>query len=338
MQHLSRRLAPMDSSAQAALDVITYFDRLAQSRAGLEAVVRGAAVLSGAPAGLVDAGHRILVRIEPDGSRHDADRSGDPRWRTAPVSLIPSATLWLETERREALVDDMVLERAAMLAGLVIGRVRGAAPAPDAQDSALTETVVDPAADLAARLSAARRLGLAKDATARVVAFPDGKVTILAPGARIPGDRRAGAGPVLAVPDLPQSAAHARIAVRFTADGTADDPGPRLVHADDLGTLVHLAAAIGPRSQPSADLLALRRAAAEAPWLVATLTAFTAHGSIRSAAAELFLHHSTLQERLEHAERLLGRPVRTPAGRHRLWLTLTERLLLRPPPAAPKHA
>jgi DNA-binding PucR family transcriptional regulator len=46
------------------------------------------------------------------------------------------------------------------------------------------------------------------------------------------------------------------------------------------------------------------------------------------------MHHSTLQERIEHAERLLGWPIRNPAGRQRLALALSLRRLRRPLPGA----
>src|SRR4051794_33985340 len=196
MQNLSQRLAAVDASAGQALDVIAYFDRLAQSRSGLEAVVRGAAVLTGVPAGLVDPGHRIVIRIAPDGTRRDADESGDPRWRSAPVSLVPTATVWLETERRGQLVDDMVLERATMVAGLVITRVRGVAHLGVTPDCALTEAVLDPHAAPEARLAASRKLGLSENSLARAVAFGPGEVAIVLPEAEVDAGRRAGVGPV----------------------------------------------------------------------------------------------------------------------------------------------
>lgn len=47
------------------------------------------------------------------------------------------------------------------------------------------------------------------------------------------------------------------------------------------------------------------------------------------AAAGVSVHHSTLQDRLTHAESLLGWPVRTPHGRLRLQLALAMRQLAR---------
>ena len=43
MKELAGRLTALDPDAGAAVQVISYFDRLAESRAGLEALVSGAA-------------------------------------------------------------------------------------------------------------------------------------------------------------------------------------------------------------------------------------------------------------------------------------------------------
>jgi DNA-binding PucR family transcriptional regulator len=56
-----------------------------------------------------------------------------------------------------------------------------------------------------------------------------------------------------------------------------------------------------------------------------------ASASLRAAAATLLVHHSTLQERITHAERLLGWPIRGPHGRQRLYLALALRRLRRHP-------
>jgi len=64
--------------------------------------------------------------------------------------------------------------------------------------------------------------------------------------------------------------------------------------------------------------------------IASTLQAVAFTPSLRAAAAELNLHHSTLRERLCHAERWLGWPVRDPPGRLRLQLALTLRRLHRP--------
>ncbi|MFF7735805.1 helix-turn-helix domain-containing protein [Streptomyces sp. NPDC007984] len=440
MKELAGRLTALDPDAGAAVRVIAYFDRLAESRAGLEALVRGAAVLAGCPARLVDPDRRVHVRVETDGTRRDTDTPPDPTWPAVRLSPDGTAMLYLErggdatgptedgsgsaardpgnstvpsapaatvldpplpqtqtaapgqlpTPRTPSVVDAVILERAAGAVRLVLDRTRGRAPA---DDPALVETLLDATAPEAARLHAARRLGLDPTAPARalaplngrprvVPAGPDSvplgaghtaadaatsprplKVSPRAPQAPSQGQPanvttapaalsldpvppsparhtppptphlptgRLGVGPAVPVLELPRSWAEARTALRFTAEGTPQDPGPRIVYAEELGGIALLADVVTPGTQPPADVRALEAAAATTPWLPATLHAVVSTASLRAAAAEINVHHSTLQDRLAHAEHLLGWPIRTPHGRLRLQLALTMRRLAHP--------
>ncbi|GGR33119.1 helix-turn-helix domain-containing protein [Streptomyces aurantiogriseus] len=329
MKELAGRLTALDPDAGAAVQVIAYFDRLAEARAGVEALVRGAAVLAGVPARLADAERRVRVRVEADGVRRDSDLPPDPAWPAAALTPGGAPALWLErSDAAPSVVDAVILERAAGVVRRVLDRTRGRAPL---DDPALLETLLDATAPESARLHAARRLGLDPAAPARALATPDGRPRVL-PASREPeaATERTGVGPAVTVLDLPRSWAAARTALRFTADGTAHDPGPRVVYADELGGLALLADLVAPGAEPPPDVQALETATAEAPWLLATLHAVTATTSLRAAAAEITVHHSTLQDRLVHAEHLLGWPVRTPQGRLRLHLALTMRRLARP--------
>ncbi|GHH16976.1 hypothetical protein GCM10018780_59750 [Streptomyces lanatus] len=322
-------MTALDPDAGAAVRVIAYFDRLAESRAGLEALVRGAAVLAGVAARLVDGDRRVHVRVEADGTRRDSELPPDPAWPSAALTPGGAPALWLERDGRAepSVVDAVILERAAGVIRLVLDRTRGRAPA---DDPALVETVLDGTAPETARLHAARRLGLDPTAPARVLAPLDGRPHIVpahldagAPAGRV------GVGPAVPVPDLPRSWSEARVALRFTAEGTAQDPGPRVVHAEELGGTALLADLVAPGAEPPPDVQALEAAAAAAPWLLATLHAVASTVSLRAAATEINVHHSTLQERLAHAEHLLGWPLRTPQGRFRLGLALAMRQLTR---------
>ncbi|MFJ9899541.1 helix-turn-helix domain-containing protein [Streptomyces sp. NPDC091280] len=379
MKELAGRLTALDPDAGAALRVIGYFDRLAESRAGLEALVRGAAVLSGCAARLVDAERRVRVRVEADGTRRDSESPVDPAWPAAALTPDGAPALWLErtAEAGHSVVDAVILERAAGVVRLVLDRTRGRLPADDPES---VETLLDATAPEAARLHAARRLGLDPAdpaARARAVAPADGRPRVLAaprtpaegrtrsvaapresgtsglrpgspaahpdvdplpapapsvpvrPGAGPPVERL-GVGPAVPVLDLPRSWAAARTALRFTAEGSAQDPGPRVVYADELGGIALLAELVAPGAEPPPDVHDLETAAANAPWLLTTLHAVAATTSLRAAATEINVHHSTLQDRLTHAESLLGWPVRTPQGRLRLQLALTMRHLARP--------
>ncbi|WNZ07048.1 helix-turn-helix domain-containing protein [Streptomyces sp. 11x1] len=344
MKELAGRLTAVDPDAGAAVRVIAYFDTLAEARAGLEALVRGAAVLAGCPARLVDAERRVRVRVEPDGRRQDSDLPPDPAWPSAAVVPGGAPALWLERAggAEPSVVDAVILERAAGALRLVLDRTRGRAPVSPTDDPALVETVLDPTVTERDRLHAARRLCLDPDdptALARAVAPLGGRPRILrvrgdardagaAGGAGLP-DGRVGVGPAVPVLGLPGSWDGARTALRFTAEGSARDPGERVVRADDLGGIALLAELIVPGAEPPPDVRDLERAAADSPWMLATLHAVASTASLRSAATAVNVHHSTLQDRLIHAEALLGWPVRTPQGRLRLHLALTMRHLAR---------
>ncbi|MEU1256231.1 helix-turn-helix domain-containing protein [Streptomyces chartreusis] len=329
MKELAGRLTALDPDAGAAVRVIAYFDRLAEGRAGLEALVRGAAVLAGVPARLVDVERRVRVRVEADGTRRESETATDPAWPS--VALTPGgvAALWLERagQAEPSVVDAVILERAAGVIRVVLDRTRGRAPA---DDPALVETVLDASAPEAARLHAARGLGLDPAAPARVLAPLDGRpVVVPAYPDAVPPVGRVGVGPAVPVLELPRSWSEARVALRFSAEGTAQDPGPGVVHADELGGIALLADVVVPGAEPPPDVQALEAASAAAPWLLGTLHAVASTVSLRAAAAEINVHHSTLQERLAHAEHLLGWPLRTPQGRFRLGLALAMRHLAR---------
>ncbi|BBH69177.1 hypothetical protein ACTI_58620 [Actinoplanes sp. OR16] len=342
MKDLAVRLAALDADAGAAVRVIAYFDSLAEAGAGLQSIVRGAAVLAGCPARLDDTARRVHIRVLPDGVTSPSPSAPDDRW---PSHDAGSATLRLERSGAAGPVDAMVLERAAGAARTVLDRTRGRAPAAD--ETALVELVVDDDAPADARLRAARHLGLPADAPAFVLVLHSGGVRVKAaptdPGAHQGGGEavpqrpggtppeRAGVGLAVSVLELPVSCRAARVALRFSAAGTDEDPGERVVHFSALGALAALAAVPEPGSVP--DVRVLEHAAAGAPWLLPTLHAVATTISLRAAAGRLRLHHSTLQDRVAHAEHLLGWSVRDPHGLLRTQLALTLRRLHHNPPA-----
>ena len=318
MEDLVGRLSALDPDAGAAIKVIAYFDRLVEGRAGLEPVVRGAAVLTGCPARLVDDERGVRVRVDAEGVVDPDVGPPDPAWLSAPLHPGGPPALWLERAGPAGPVEAMVLERALSAARGALARTRGPAPADD------VAAVLDAAVDERSRLRAARRLGLG--ATARAVAVDGGRAKVLTADQEVPATR-AGVGPTVPVADLPSSWAAARTALRFAAAGDEQDPGPSVVHADELGGLAVLAATVGPGSEPISDVRDLERARSTAPWALATLVAVATTSSLRTAATTLVVHHSTLQDRLAHVEELLGWSVRDPAGKLRLQLAVALRRL-----------
>ncbi|WP_440986391.1 helix-turn-helix domain-containing protein [Streptomyces acidiscabies] len=270
----------------------------------------------------------VAANDSPGAGTTSSPRSGTTSSPGNPIAAPPS------------VVDAVILERAAGAVSRVLDRTRGRAPS---DDPALVETLLDAGAPEQARLHAARRLGLAPGVRARVVVPLDGapyvvpvpasqesRPALASRAGESTAGVRAGVGPALPLLSLPNSCAAARTALRFTAEGTSADPGPRVVYTDDLGGVALLAETVVPGGEPPPDVRALERAAVEAPWMLATLHAVAFTQSLRAAATELTVHHSTLQDRLAHTEQSLGWPVRTPQGRFRLQLALTMRRLVRP--------
>jgi hypothetical protein len=320
VEDLVGRLAALDPDAGAALKVIAYFDRLVEGRAGLEPIVRGAAVLTGVPARLVWTERRVSIGVGPDGVLRKVDGEPDPAWASTPLSLGGPPVLWLERQGPVSPVEAMVLERAASAARGVFYRTGGPAAVDDIQ------VVLDENATERDRLRAARGLGLG--ATAMAVAWDGGRPEVASVEPAI-GHGRAGIGPTVPIAELPASWAAARTALRFTSEGTEQDPGPRVVRADELGGLAVLANGIG--KEPIQDVRDLERARSTAPWALATLEAVATSPSLRTAATSLVVHHSTLQDRLSRLEDLLGWSVRDPQGRLRLQLALALRRLRQHP-------
>ncbi|SEP68797.1 hypothetical protein SAMN04487983_1001278 [Streptomyces sp. yr375] len=207
--------------------------------------MRGAAVPAGVAARLVDADRRVRIRVEADGTRRDTDLPPDPDWPSTALTPGGAATLRLEHGgAAPSVVDAVILERAAGAARLVLDRTHGRAPL---DDPALIETLLDATAAEPARLHAARRLGLAPAAPARARATPGGLPRVLPADARDAGPvGRAGVGPAVPVPEPHRSWAAARTALRFTTDGTAQDPGPGVVYAEELGGIALLADVVVP--------------------------------------------------------------------------------------------
>lgn len=303
VEDLALRLAALDPQASAALRVIAHFDSLVEARAGLQSIVRGAATLAGCPARLEDPAGRLSVRVLADGVTSRCDTGPDPAWPSARTSPPHGAVLWLERPGPGDALDSMMLERAVGAARAVLERTRAR---PVREDPALVELVLDATAPEQDRLVAARGLGLGLSGLARAVALGNGAAMVLPADGALPMGQRAGVGPVGAVGDLPTSWAAARLALRLTAEGTENAPGPQVVHADELGTLTLLVHAADAQHGPLPDMQKLDQASTAAPWMLATLDAVVGASSRRGAARALHVHHSTLQDRVGHAESVLG--------------------------------
>lgn len=332
MYQVVARLDALDPDAGAAARVITQFDSLVEGRAGLGPILHAVALLCQCPVRLLLPDSGIRMRAQLDGTVDRIDTDFDSGWPTAALREGQTPAFWLERSTPIGLVDAMVLDRAAFAVRDTLTRTQ-----TRSDDVALIETLLDPLATEAERVRAGKRLRMPAEADVRAVATAgrEPRVVVAAEilgGAWMTPGRRTGLGRAVKLLDLPGSWTQARTALRFACEDTDDDPGPRVVFAEEIESLAVLADAVDPATPPH-DVRALESVAKTAPWVLRSLVEFTEHGSLRSASAALFVHHSTLTERLTIIERQLGWSVRDSPGRFRTQLALAiRRVLLHPDP------
>ncbi|HEX5114268.1 MAG TPA: helix-turn-helix domain-containing protein [Pseudonocardiaceae bacterium] len=342
MEALVERLSRLDSQAGGALRVVMFYDTLMRRRVDLPALARTSAGLAECVAGIRLHGTGRVVRFSPDGREATTPRR--PASTTTPITLDDEeiGTVWLERSGPPTLLDEVVLDRLAIAAAAVVERYGPASTTM--ADPALVELAISSGNDDAARARALRLLGFAADLPVRVVAvrsdLPLDRIGgLLCPARPVKAAPLAGVGVLLATTvdaarlpagvrvgigaaDRPdRSWRQARTALRFT---TARRP---VVHHDDLGALALLAQIPPDAARDNADVAAIARLAGN-PDDLETLDAYCAAGSVRRAADQLHLHHSSVARRLDQIGKALGIELTEPAGPIRAALALTTWRLL----------
>lgn len=334
MQELLGRLTALDPEASETLKVVAYFDVLVAGGVGLQALLRGAAVLSGTVAGAFDG--RRTHRLGPDGDRLSGGATagaaspapdGGQQWPTRQTS---TGHVWLEREGPVHANDEMVVERLALAVDLVTARGPGrpgsaleiaidAARDTEERRVALSRLRLDPAREVrVAALPLSRDPG---DVLSTVVATPYGLVraVVLGRGETLSGP--AGLGVARRGDQLPESFRTALLALRLlptngtAANGTA--VGGAVVDAAELGVVLAAVSALEPVAARQPDVVTLAGLDARAR---AVLDELAPAESVRAAAAALGMHHSTLQARHDALTAELGYDPRSLDGRARFRL------------------
>ncbi|WP_434443305.1 helix-turn-helix domain-containing protein [Lentzea sp. E54] len=324
MKGLLLRLSGLDADAESAVRVIGFFDRLITERAGLDALVRSTSELAGCPVGLHAPGQGLALRADAGG----AVTAGPVPARASVRALEGGVEVWVAREGKPAPLDDILLERFAIAAAVLLEH--SSVPLPELGDPALIELVLSGSVGTAERSRALHLLGIAATAGLRVLAATGevpGRSVVLGNvravlTTEIPETAgRLGVGPLLPAIDAAKSWHAARTALRYTSDS---EP---LVWWERLGSLALLAEQVGSADIAALpDVCALDRLAAE-PGMITMLDALCATGSVRKAATVLHRHHSTMTARLTRAEAVLGFGLDEAPGRFRLHLALMLRRL-----------
>ncbi len=350
VKQLLLRLSAIDAGAENALRVISFFDELTAQRVPLRTLVRQTAKLAECPAGVLDAALGLSLRAEPNGQVGPGLCATDALSR----ELSAGSQVWLERDSEPLALDDILLERFAIAAALLLDHARG--PLWEGGEAAAVKLSLSTDASEGQRSQALRHLGFdvgdhlcvlavathekPSDIVAALGLPRSGvrstmigsahavlarpyllKALTAAPGIRV------GIGPELPGVEAPYSWHSARLALRFAP---VAGPGPAVVHASDLGAMAIIAERMSREDISRVkDVQALDSLAAEPTGAdtLAVLAALCQTGSARKAASSLYRHHSTLITRLAHAERQLGFAFGTPTGRLRLELALMLRQL-----------
>jgi PucR-like helix-turn-helix protein/diguanylate cyclase with GGDEF domain len=355
------RLSAVDADAEAAVRVIAYFDALVMRGATPVELVRAAAALAECPAGL-DRPAAAPVRFRPDGApAGEVVISGS-------VEIEPGAgRIWLARDGGPGPLDDLVLERFAISARLLVGPHRRT-PAPDLADPGLVELVLAEREAPEDRARALRLLGLDGELPVRVLAVAaDGDpgaaaVALVARGRPVRAARVAVIGTRAAMLLQPRESAASVVAdLRAAFEARSRERGSAAAVRVGVGRPMP---GLEARASWAQAQLALRFATVDdaiidheelgslallaelppeqlraqtdvvaldalAATDVAALEAFCRTGSLRKAAALLHLHHSSVADRLAHVENELGWSLDEPRDRFRARFALLARRLAR---------
>jgi hypothetical protein len=353
MRGLLLRLSDLDPNASAYLRVIEYFDRLVNNGVSLEALTRASAALSGCTAGLRDEGSRHVIRFDCNGQ--SSPPLLQPVGVEIPV-VIDDATVgfvWLERETAEPL-DEILVERMAVTAAarwrplrsiegsdpalleLVISstaedqdqiralRLLSLSPVLDLRVMAFSVNTEEPTKVMQSIVSAIGATGgTARSALlgtygAILIQYPQRKgyesIDNLLDKSDV--DSRIGLGHSVPASRAADSWASARVALRFSDAWQKKSP---IVNYDDLGVLALLANIPSEvaLANPDVKLLAGLARLESGEQDIDVLLAVTWNGSARQAATELYMHHSSVTNRLKRIEDALGISIHIPADRLR---------------------
>ena len=348
MQELLGRLSALDPQASLSLRIIACYDELIVGNVNTRGLLSAAASLAGCNAGYRQDLPPCSLRVTPRGDVVDSDREPALSWGGSMISA-DGLTVWIERDGEPLANDAMILERLALAVRIRHGRGRR-----DVDGRRDLSLLLDQAVPVDDRRVAAARINLVATMRYRVIAAPlfavwDGhpagaEDVIATPYGSIhalvvPHDQPPvpaspiGTGPATGIDHLHRSFRAAVVALRL-----CNPPAVPSVLADDYGGLAGLLADLPQDSElPDVDSL---DAVMSHPWGSATIDALVRTSSIRQAARQANIHHSTMHTRLESIAAELGYdPLDDGIGRTRLglaylvWRLRNSRVLDLPAPA-----
>jgi hypothetical protein len=337
VEGILRRLSAEGSEAENAIRVIAFFDRLVETRAGLEELIRSSARLVSAPAGFASETLDKSWAFDARGRPLDSEVPHDAFARSVVTDSRTAGIVWVQSFSKNAALGDLIIERMGLAASIILGRAISTAVSPDT--SPLGQLL---AREIAAqdRANSAWSLGFRVDWTVRVlVAATEGGLSVVDSAIQSWAKSRdikcskaqiddrfivaliqdvgnfavttypnwsflSALGSRVSVLEAYESLETARQAIYLTSA----DLGPKFVDYENLGPLVHIAAlspTVAKNTNFVEQLTFLSQSEVGRGELIA-LDTFCRFHSLRAASAQMNLHHSSLAHRLKNAEKKLN--------------------------------
>jgi hypothetical protein len=347
------RLSALDADAASAMRVIGFFDTLVEYGAGTDVILRQTATLAECPVGIRTADGQLSERMDPAGSVH----FGGPPAGARTYRLPSGDEVWLERDGAPHPLDELLVERFGIAAGVALGR--GRRDIGDLDQCALLRLAITAAVPEPERRHALDRLGVPAGSTVHVIAMAGppasldelcrqipgrcrtqvGAISVLLAAERpqdmmgIPPGCRIGTATPHVAEDLPAAWTEARTALRFTLPSSRREPPyppgePAMVRFESLGGFAAIAEVLSAEQISRVPDVAALDYLAEQPGgeeMLRTLEAVAATESLRRAAAMLHLHHNSVAYRVARAEQVIGYSVADPYARSKLMLALVMR-------------
>jgi PucR C-terminal helix-turn-helix domain len=339
---LLRRLSALDPGAESAVRIIDFFDGLTRNRANYEALVRAAAGLADCATGMRDNGGKVLAYFDAKGRPIPATPPEEGLVERSFGSSTSGGAVWLERPGGAEPLDEMLLERMAVAADIILDRRRGS-PESARDDLLLVRTLVNARSRDVDKTDAARGMGLTGDVlvlAARLVTRDSQRLLRLARSLEHDLARPVRAAAIdettaAVVVDAAAAEALDKVLERSLTAGDRVGTGPRrrpqqahlswraanqalvfaavsdgsaVVHSVDLGPLLPLASLSRADLVSVPDVVALGCLAESrgGPDVIATVECLVATGSLRQVSTAMHLHHSSIASRIRRAEEALG--------------------------------
>ena len=357
MEGLLRELSLTNPDAESAIGWVVFFDHLVERHADLRDIVRSTAGTASCVAGFVCPSHHLSVWIGSDGRELSSAPTSLIKGSSAKIIGDHSGEAWVLRESGPTAHDDVVVERFALAISLTLDRLLRQKTQFD-ESEALAELL---ASDLneSDRLMAAYSLGftdvdavrvlvidpntcagseetvsvsefaeemLAQGEIAKTTTIRDNTVLLTTSSNVLdilPHAWRAGVGSNVAPPMAFRSWKEAMTALRFTTPRQAMQV-PNVVRFEDLGVLSALAEIPNhtileiPEVKQLNELVKTRTGQD----VIMAIDSYCRVGSMRGAGNELFLHHTSVAGRLEHASQAFGYSLADAAGMLRARIAL----------------